>query len=205
MSSATRRSATRSSRARATEPFELAASVALTHHERIDGSGYPRQLSGAEIPIEGRIAAVADVFDALTHDRVYRPAFRVNEALDVMRRLHGGGFDPAVFEAFEQALGRIIDVSSRYPDSWGPRSAEGVRSARPVRVLTPREREIVSLLTGGMTGEEIARRLFLSPETVRTHVRNAMTRLGAKTRPHLVGLAIERNEIAPEAASGERR
>ena len=100
---------------------------------------------------------------------------------------------------------RRLELAPIGVDSWGPRLPEGVRSARSVRVLTPRQREIVVLLTGGMTGEEIARRLFLSPETVRTHIRNAMTSLAAKTRAHLVGLAIERNEIAPEAASSEHR
>ena len=62
------------------ELLELAATIALTHHERVDGSGYPRGLRGDEIPIEGRIAAVADVFDALTIDRVYQPARPVEEA-----------------------------------------------------------------------------------------------------------------------------
>ena len=57
-----------------TEVIQLAASIALTHHERFDGRGYPAGIAGREIPVEGRIAAVADVFDALTSDRVYRKA-----------------------------------------------------------------------------------------------------------------------------------
>ena len=60
------------------EMLELAATIAWTHHEHFDGGGYPRGLAGEHIPIEGRIAAVADVFDALTSDRVYRPAFTVD-------------------------------------------------------------------------------------------------------------------------------
>jgi DNA-binding NarL/FixJ family response regulator len=65
----------------------------------------------------------------------------------------------------------------------------------PLPTLTSREREVVTLLAGGLTGEEIAFRLSLSPETVRTHIRNAMNRLGARTRAHLVTLAVERHEI----------
>lgn len=82
------------------ELLELAASIALTHHERFDGSGYPRGLAATEIPIEGRIAAVADVFDALTSDRVYRPAFPLDVALELLRDGRGTQFDPGVLDAF---------------------------------------------------------------------------------------------------------
>jgi DNA-binding NarL/FixJ family response regulator len=73
--------------------------------------------------------------------------------------------------------------------------------ARPSRnggahVLSPREREVLQLLSRGMTGEQAARHLFLSSETVRTHVRNAMTKLGATTRVHAVALALQRGEIS---------
>ena len=79
--------------------LQLAASIALTHHERFDGAGYPGGVAGEEIPIEGRIAAVADVFDALTSDRVYRPAFERTAALEMMREQSGTQFDPVVLEA----------------------------------------------------------------------------------------------------------
>jgi len=180
--------------------FELGARIAVSHHERIDGKGYPHQLSGTDIPIEGRIAAVADVFDSLIHDRVYRPAFATDEALDMMRRGRGSQFDPQVFDAFEQVLGDVLETSHRYPDAVPCTvhpTSEGVRSTHPLRGLTPREREVVNLLALGLTGEEIAVRLFLSPETVRTHIKNAMKRLGAKTRAHLIMLAIDRREIEP--------
>jgi DNA-binding NarL/FixJ family response regulator len=64
-------------------------------------------------------------------------------------------------------------------------------------VLSPREREILGLLSKGLSGEEAAKQLFLSSETVRTHVRNAMTKLGATTRVHAVALALKRGEISP--------
>lgn len=85
-----------------------AASIALTHHERFDGSGYPQRLEGDEIPIEGRITAVADVFDALLTDRSYRPALAVDEAVAVMREGTGTQFDPeivgALLDNLEEAL-----------------------------------------------------------------------------------------------------
>jgi putative two-component system response regulator len=82
------------------ELLDLAATMALTHHERMDGSGYPQRLRGNEIPIEGRIAAVADVFDALTSDRVYQPARPLGEALEIMVDGRGTSFDPRVLDAF---------------------------------------------------------------------------------------------------------
>ena len=89
--------------------LQLAASIALTHHERFDGSGYPHQLAGTEIPLEGRIAAVADVFDALLSDRVYRPRFSVEEAVGVMKAGREGQFDPEIVDLLldhlDEALG----------------------------------------------------------------------------------------------------
>ena len=78
------------------ELSRIAASIALTHHERFDGSGYPQGLEGDEIPIEGRITAVADVFDALLTDRSYRSALSTDEAVAVMREGTGTQFDPDV-------------------------------------------------------------------------------------------------------------
>lgn len=80
--------------------FRLAAEVALTHHERFDGTGYPKGLSGEAIPLCGRITAVADFYDALTMDRVYRPAFSAEKALEMLVELRGTAFDPVVVDAF---------------------------------------------------------------------------------------------------------
>lgn len=80
--------------------LELAATIALTHHERWDGSGYPNGLAGSDIPLVGRIAAVADVLDAITQPRIYRPGTMTRtEALDFIRQEAGTHFDPAVVEA----------------------------------------------------------------------------------------------------------
>jgi cyclic di-GMP phosphodiesterase len=80
--------------------LQLAETIAWTHHEKVDGSGYPRGLQGEEIPIEGRVAAVADVFDALTRDRPYRRAMSVPEAAAVMAEGRGTHFEPEVLDTF---------------------------------------------------------------------------------------------------------
>jgi putative two-component system response regulator len=83
-----------------------AEKIALTHHDRWDGTGYPAGLSAEDIPIAGRIVAVADVFDALTHERPYKAAWPVEEALIEIESQAGRQFDPAVVEAF-------LDLSDR--------------------------------------------------------------------------------------------
>ncbi|HRQ22673.1 MAG TPA: HD domain-containing phosphohydrolase, partial [Anaerolineales bacterium] len=77
-----------------------ALDIPYCHHEKWDGSGYPRGLKGEEIPLSARIFAVADVWDALTSHRPYRPAWNKDEALDYIRNQAGKHFDPKVVEAF---------------------------------------------------------------------------------------------------------
>lgn len=92
-------------------PFlQMAASIALTHHEWFDGSGYPAGLRGDEIPTEGRIAAIADVFDALTSDRVYKRAFPVGKAVDTMREESGSHFDPELLEVFLGSMDEVVGI-----------------------------------------------------------------------------------------------
>jgi HD-GYP domain-containing protein (c-di-GMP phosphodiesterase class II) len=100
--------------------LELASTIALSHHEKWDGSGYPRGVKGEAIPIEGRIVAVADVFDALTSDRVYRRAFTVEEAVEMMLEQRGRHFDPVLLDAFMEVLGRS-----------GPDARGQIRAADP--------------------------------------------------------------------------
>lgn len=78
----------------------LAEEIALSHHERWDGGGYPRKLAGEAIPLAGRIVAVADVFDALTHERPYKKAWPVAAALAEIERQSGTQFDPTAVAAF---------------------------------------------------------------------------------------------------------
>jgi putative two-component system response regulator len=82
--------------------LQLAEEIALTHHEWWDGSGYPAGHRGVSIPLSGRIVALADVFDALTHDRPYKRAWAVSRAVAEIRRLRGSQFDPDVVAAFER-------------------------------------------------------------------------------------------------------
>lgn len=304
--------------------LELAATIALSHHERIDGDGYPKGLAGDDIPLEGRITAVADVFDALTNDRVYRSAATAEDALELMQAGDGTQFDSRMLAAFREVLPQVEEVGALYPDATGaapdpevvvptepalrvlviedhgavarglalllkkegmevagtaatlaeaerliesrdcdvaildvnlqgesgfglipkarargmrvllytgealPSSlahpdkgdgiaskaggpAELIKAVREVAAggspvdsrvilrtsearLTAREQEIIGFLAQGVSGEEIAERLFLSAHTVRTHVRNAMAKTQAKTRAHLVALSAEAGE-----------
>lgn len=84
----------------ASETLQLAEKIAANHHERWDGRGYGTQLSGDNIPLSARILAVADVFDALTHDRPYKKAWPVDRAVDEIRSQRGAQFDPQVVDAF---------------------------------------------------------------------------------------------------------
>jgi putative two-component system response regulator len=90
------------------ELLSLAATIARTHHELYDGTGYPWSLGGEEIPLEGRIACVADVFDALTQDRPYRAAYTHEEAVEIMIHGYGTRFDPRVFDALIASLDQIL-------------------------------------------------------------------------------------------------
>lgn len=90
--------------------LELAQKIVLTHHERFDGRGYPNGLAGEAIPLESRIVAVADVFDALTTKRPYRAALDDHKALEVMMLEQGSRFDQAVFDAFLDCFDRIRSI-----------------------------------------------------------------------------------------------
>ena len=80
--------------------FQMAAEIALAHHERWDGKGYPNQLAGPAIPLSGRIVSIVDFYDALTMDRVYRPAFSHEKALEMLLAERGKAFDPDIVDCF---------------------------------------------------------------------------------------------------------
>ena len=101
--------------------LHLARTIALSHHERWDGSGYPYGLAGEDIPLVGQITAVADVFDALTHERPYKPAWSINAAVAAIAKKSGVHFHPKVVEAF-LALdhARLLHPVGRLrPPTWG--------------------------------------------------------------------------------------
>ncbi len=96
--------------------MEMARLIALTHHEKWDGSGYPAGLKGEQIPIEGRIVALADVFDALTSERPYKKAWSVEEALAEIDRISGTHFDPQLTQIFKQVLPEVLLIKEQYAE-----------------------------------------------------------------------------------------
>lgn len=90
--------------------LQVGARIALTHHERWDGSGYPQGLIGEEIPVAGRICAVADVFDALTTRRAYKDELPVEQALQLIRESSGQFFDPEVVKSFSEQFDEILEI-----------------------------------------------------------------------------------------------
>ncbi|BCG82420.1 HD domain-containing phosphohydrolase [Mesorhizobium sp. 113-3-3] len=96
--------------------LQLAAEIAETHHERWDGTGYPNGLLGEAIPLVGRIAAVADVFDALTSERPYKKAWPTDRAFAYIKAQSGTHFDPRCVEALLAASNEFLEVKSAYPD-----------------------------------------------------------------------------------------
>ena len=97
--------------------LKLSGEIAYTHHEKWDGSGYPRGLKADEIPLSGRIMIVADVYDALTNERYYKPAFSHGRAIDIMQKDREIAFDPIVFDAFMRIEDQVIAISQTYRDT----------------------------------------------------------------------------------------
>jgi putative two-component system response regulator len=104
----------------------MAREIALSHHEKWDGTGYPRGLKGEEIPLAGRIVAMADVFDALTSERPYKQAWSVERALDYIRENRGRHFDPRIVDLFVKHLSEILVIRSRYAEPSDVRQPGGV-------------------------------------------------------------------------------
>lgn len=98
------------------ELIQLAHSVALYHHEKWDGTGYPAQLKGEAIPIEGRIVAVADVFDALTNKRPYKEAWSVEKTMALINEQSGKHFDPQVVDALVRELDNVMQTVAQWQD-----------------------------------------------------------------------------------------
>ena len=99
------------------ELLTMARIAAMTHHEKWNGKGYPRGLKEHDIPLVGRIVAIADVFDALTSERPYKKAWTIEKAIDLIKEEKGQHFDPDLVEAFLKALEEVIKVKDEYGDS----------------------------------------------------------------------------------------
>lgn len=96
--------------------MRLASEIAYNHHEKWDGGGYPRGLSGEDIPLAGRIASLADVFDALISKRPYKKPWSVEDAVSYIKENSGKHFDPQVVEAFVRELPRVLEIHERFAE-----------------------------------------------------------------------------------------
>lgn len=144
---------------------ELGA-LAVLHHERQDGSGYPRGLSGAAIPLAGRVLAAADCYATMTEPRPHRPARTPEVAVaDLREEVRQGRLDGAAVEAVLTAAGHRVRRRRAWPAG-----------------LTAREVEVLRLLARGMSNREMAAELVLSPKTVGAHVEHIYTKTGATNR-----------------------
>jgi putative two-component system response regulator len=114
--------------------LQMGREVALCHHERWDGRGYPRALSGADIPESARIVALVDVYDALSHDRVYRRALPEVEVLSIMEKGAGTHFDPSLYSVFTALVAELRRISAANPDAPNdaPTSALPQSAAAPL-------------------------------------------------------------------------
>jgi putative two-component system response regulator len=112
--------------------LSMAADIALAHHEHYDGNGYPHGLRGDEIPLPGRVVAVADVYDALTSKRVYKAAFSHDLARSYIDRCSGSQFDPVVGEAFRRTEGRFQEIRERFLEPPDERPLDATAGLDPV-------------------------------------------------------------------------
>ena len=109
--------------------FRLAREIAESHHEKWDGSGYPRSLAGEAIPLSGRITALADVFDALTSSRPYKKAWSVDAAVNFVREQSGRHFDPRLVEHFERCLPELLDIMQTNQDKTAEELADACQKS----------------------------------------------------------------------------
>lgn len=98
--------------------FQIGATIAGSHHEKWNGSGYPRGLRGETIPLEGRIVALADVFDALGSDRCYKKAWPQDQVLALIEAERGQHFDPQLVDLMLANLDKFLDIRDQYKDTY---------------------------------------------------------------------------------------
>jgi HD-GYP domain-containing protein (c-di-GMP phosphodiesterase class II) len=151
---------------RQSEALAPLGAIAVAHRERLDGSGYPRGLSGSAITRQARILGAADAYQAMCEPRPYRPPLTAEEAAAELRaEVRAGRFDAEAVEAVLGAAGHRV-----------PRRREGPAG------LTRREVEVLRLLARGMSNKQIAERLVISPKTVGNHIEHIYSKIGASTR-----------------------
>ncbi|MBA3468352.1 MAG: response regulator [Herpetosiphonaceae bacterium] len=180
--------------------LHLAETIALTHHERWDGTGYPHGIAGEAIPLVGRIVAVSDAYDTLTHERPYKHAWSSQEAIAEIEKQNGTQFDPDVVKVFLQlANANHFRETKDRPEGVILNNARLSGVQAPVTSnlsplpehLTPREYEVLQLLSQGQTNREIAQALIVSVGTVKVHVEHILGKLGVNDRTHAAVRAFE--------------
>jgi HD-GYP domain-containing protein (c-di-GMP phosphodiesterase class II) len=160
------------------------AEVAVEHHERLDGSGYPRGLDGGEISPSGRLLAAADCYQARIEPRPHRPAQSTEEAAAGLREeVAAGLLDSGAVEAVLAAAGHATPRRRQWPAG-----------------LTTREVEVLRLLARGMTNKEIAAELVISPKTAGTHVEHIYEKVGVGNRALASLFAARHGLVAPGSA-----
>ena len=166
------------------EALAPVARIAVQHRERLDGSGYPRRLSGAGMSREGRILAAADAYQAMREPRPYRPERSSEEAAAELRaEVRAGRHDADTVEAVLGAAGHRV-----------------ARRRQGLAGLTSREVEILRLLARGLSNKEIAERLVISPKTVANHAEHIYSKIDASTRAG-AGLFAMQHGLLPEMGS----
>jgi HD-GYP domain-containing protein (c-di-GMP phosphodiesterase class II) len=152
------------------------ARIAGMHHERQDGSGYHHGAAGAQVPVEARLLAVADAYQAMTQDRPYRAALApAAAAREVEAAARSGRFDPECTRAVIEAAGQ---------------QAAHSRSAWP-EGLSEREVDVLRLVARGLSNRQVATALFISPRTAEHHVQHIYAKIGASTRAAAAMFAME--------------
>ncbi len=157
------------------------AAIAIEHHERLDGSGYPRGLTGAAISPPARILGAADAYQAMREPRAHRPARSDDEAAAELRaEVRAGRYDADAVEAVLGAAGHRVSLRREGPAG-----------------LTVREVEVLRLLARGLSNKQIAERLVISPKTVGNHAEHIYAKTGASTRA-AAGLFAMQHGLLPE-------
>jgi HD-GYP domain-containing protein (c-di-GMP phosphodiesterase class II) len=157
-------------------PLAGLARIASSHHERVDGTGYHRGSPGDDLSLAARILAAADVMQALTTDRPYRPAWSQDDAIKMLEEEASSG------HLDQEAVALVIQAAGGVARSPGMANPGG---------LTDREVEVLKLVARGNTNKQIGMELFISPKTVGRHVENIYVKIGVSTRAGAALYAME--------------
>jgi HD-GYP domain-containing protein (c-di-GMP phosphodiesterase class II) len=164
------------------EALAAVGAIAIQHHERLDGSGYPRGLSGDALTPAGRILAAADAYHAMTEPRPYRDARTAEEAAAGLRSgVRQALFDGGAADAVLRAAGHAVKRRREWPSG-----------------LTNREVEVLRLLVRGLSNKEIAERLVISRKTAGSHIEHIYTKIGVSNRAQASLFAVKHGLMTAE-------